>query len=122
MSHGTYSPCRLCGSPAHVPPPVDAGTHKHHQVACNECGIEVTALSAADALSVWTRLMYAEASSAVSTLTVDESMRIDSALAAAAASAEIPQIAPGRGESAVSPLPIAETPNPVRSSDGVFTD
>lgn len=40
----------------------------------------------------------------------------------APASAEIPQIAPSRGESAVSPLPIAETPNPVRSSDGVFTD
>jgi hypothetical protein len=50
-------PCRLCGTAAHVPPVVDGGDHQHHQVACNECGLEVSRLSAAEALDVWNRLM-----------------------------------------------------------------
>ena len=53
----THLPCRLCGTAAYVPPVVDGGDHEHHQVACNECGIEVCRLSAAEALDVWNRLM-----------------------------------------------------------------
>ena len=52
-----HFPCRLCGTAAYVPPVVDGGDHEHHQVACNECGIEVCRMSAAEALEVWNRLM-----------------------------------------------------------------
>lgn len=53
----THLPCRLCGTAAYVPPIVDGGDHEHHQVACNECGIEVCRLSAAESMDVWNRLM-----------------------------------------------------------------
>lgn len=52
-----YLPCRLCGAAAYMPPVVHGGSHDHHQVACNECGIEVCRLSAAESLAVWNRLM-----------------------------------------------------------------
>lgn len=50
-------PCKICGRSAAQPPPVDGGDHQHHQVVCNDCGIEVVALTKACAHATWNKLM-----------------------------------------------------------------
>ena len=46
-------PCKLCETEPRLVPPVCG----HHQVCCNQCGIEVTRLSKQDAISIWNDLM-----------------------------------------------------------------
>lgn len=53
----TYLPCRICGTSAHVPTVVNGRDHQHHQVSCNECGIDVCRLSQQEACDVWNKLM-----------------------------------------------------------------
>ena len=55
--HTYYLVCRLCGTTANVPPPVDGGDHKHHQACCNDCGIEVCRLSEIECRHTWNCLM-----------------------------------------------------------------
>ena len=49
--------CGVCGIAPHIPDPVDGGNHKHYQICCCECGIEVCRLSEAKVIEVWTKLM-----------------------------------------------------------------
>lgn len=58
QKHAEFLSCKICGHEPRIPEPVDGGSHKHYQAACNDCGIEVIKLSLAECLETWNRLMF----------------------------------------------------------------
>jgi len=57
MTNSKAAPCNLCKRLPLVPAPVDGGDHKHYQIICIDCGVEVVRLSWEECRDTWNGLM-----------------------------------------------------------------